>query len=68
MKEITINDEFINLGQFLKIADLVSSGGETKIFLAENTILVNENIENRRGKKLYRGDIITVLGEKYIIC
>lgn len=68
MKEITIKDEFINLGQFLKIIDLVSSGGETKIFLAENTILVNENIENRRGKKLYRGDIITVLGEKYIIC
>ena len=41
MKEIKIDSEFITLGQFLKFADLVSSGGEVRAFLAENEISVN---------------------------
>ena len=68
MKKIIIKDEFITLGQFLKIIDLVSSGGETKLFLSENIILINNEKDNRRGRKIYKNDIIEVLGEKYIIC
>ncbi|MDO4499926.1 MAG: S4 domain-containing protein YaaA [Erysipelotrichaceae bacterium] len=68
MKNIQIHDEYITLGQFLKIADLVSTGGETKIFLMENEIKVNDIPDNRRGKKLYKGDIVSVLGETYTIC
>lgn len=68
MEKITINSEFITLGQFLKIADIVGSGGETKIFLATNSILINNQEDNRRGRKLYKNDIIEVLGRKYIIC
>ncbi len=68
MEKITIRDEYVTLGQFLKIADIVSTGGETKVFLMSNEILVNGQNENRRGKKLYKGDVIEVLGAKYTIC
>lgn len=68
MKSIFIRDEYVTLGQFLKIADIVNTGGEVKIFLIENEIKVNNESENRRGKKLYKGDIIEVSGEKYQIC
>lgn len=68
MKEITIYSEYIKLEQFLKLADIVSSGGEAKIFLLNTKILVNKERENRRGRKLYKGDEIEVLGKVYKIC
>lgn len=60
MNNISINTEFITLGQFLKHANIVSSGGMVKPFLAENKISVNDVEENRRGKKLYPGDKVTI--------
>lgn len=60
MKIIKINTEFITLGQLLKIANIVSSGGEVKFFLTSNKVYVNNELENRRGKKLYKGYIIKV--------
>lgn len=60
MKKIRISTPYITLGQFLKFADLISSGGETKFFLTENDVRVNNEIEVRRGRKLYPGDQITV--------
>ena len=68
MKEIKIDSEFITLGQFLKYVDLVSSGGEARDFLNENKISVNGENENRRGKKLYRNDLICINDEQYKIC
>ncbi|MBR4460973.1 MAG: S4 domain-containing protein YaaA [Erysipelotrichaceae bacterium] len=68
MKEIKIDSEFITLGQFLKYVDLVSSGGEARDFLNENEISVNGENENRRGKKLYRNDLICINDEQYKIC
>ena len=68
MKNVKIKDEYITLGQFLKIVDLVSTGGEAKIFLLENEILVNGLKENRRGRKLYKGDIIEISKIGYKIC
>lgn len=68
MKNIEIKDEYITLGQFLKIVDLVSTGGEAKIFLLENEILVNGLKENRRGRKLYKNDIIEISKIGYKIC
>lgn len=55
MKKIKINTEYITLGQLLKIADIISSGGMAKFFLEENEVFVNNEKENRRGKKLYKG-------------
>ena len=49
MKQIKIRDEFVTLGQFLKLADLISSGGEAKFFLRENTVVINDEEDDRRG-------------------
>lgn len=68
MKRIEIKDEYITLGQFLKIADIISSGGEAKIFLNSNIILINDEEDNRRGRKLHKGDKVNILGVDYLIC
>ena len=54
------DEPFITLGILLKIADIIDTGGQAKFFLAENTVLVNGEEENRRGRKLYHGDLIQV--------
>ena len=67
MKKVEIYTEYIKLEQFLKIADIVSTGGEAKMFLLTNEIMVNGEYENRRGRKLYKGDKITVNSNQYQI-
>ena len=62
-----ITTEFITLQQFLKMNDLIFSGGEAKYFVKENRILVNGETEDRRGRKLYPGDEVSVNGKKYRI-
>ena len=62
MKKVAIKTDHITLGQFLKFADIVSSGGMTKMLLEESKIFVNDLIENRRGRKCYPGDKINVQG------
>ena len=54
------DEPFITLGILLKIAGIIDTGGQAKFFLAENTALVNGEEENRRGRKLYHGDLIQV--------
>ncbi len=61
MKTIAITTEYITLGQLLKFAGLLQSGGEVKSFLADTRVTVNDEPENRRGRKLYAGDRIAVL-------
>jgi len=65
MKEIKINTEYITLGQILKFTAIISSGAMAKMFLAETEVMVNGEKEDRRGRKLYPGDIVEVLGQKY---
>lgn len=67
MKEIKIRTEYITLGQLIKYLGIVSTGGEIKLFLLENPVFVNKTQENRRGKKLYPGDLIEILSKKYVI-
>lgn len=57
---IQIDDAMITLGQFLKHANIISSGGMAKPFLSDTAIWVNGEPENRRGKKLYPGDSIKI--------
>ena len=68
-KEIKIreNEEYITLNVLLKLADIISTGGLAKIFLQENTVLVNGEEENRRGRKLYRGDVVEVDNKAFIV-
>lgn len=65
--KIFIDSEFITLTQFLKITGLISTGGEAKVFLLETKVLLNGELETRRGKKLYNNDKIEVKGERYEI-
>ena len=67
MKELQIKTEYITLQQFLKIEDIISSGGEAKYYLAENEVFVNGELENRRGRKLYPDYIVKVEGKEYLI-
>ena len=66
MKHFKIKGAYITLGQFVKAASLVSSGGMVKPYLEDNKILLNEVEENRRGKKIYPGDILMVNGVSYL--
>lgn len=67
LEKIKINTEFIKLDQLLKWASLASSGVEAKIFILEGYVKVNGEVEVRRGKKIYPGDIVEFNGEKMII-
>ena len=62
LKNVFIDTEFITLGQFLKMTDLISSGGMAKMFLATTKVYVNNELANRRGRKLYSDYIIEVIG------
>lgn len=65
---IQIRDEYITLGQFIKLVGLVDTGGQAKVFLEEAQISVNGEAENRRGKKLYPDDRIEIDGtHAYVI-
>ena len=65
--KIRKDEEFITLNVLLKITDLIPTGGMAKIFLAENNVYVNGEKENRRGRKLYRGDIVKANNAEFII-
>lgn len=60
--EIKIETDTITLGQFLKLADLIQSGGMAKWFLSEHTVLINGEQDQRRGRKLVKGDRIDITG------
>lgn len=61
--QIQLETEFMTLGQLLKEISLISSGGQAKWYLAENTVLVDNEPENRRGRKLYPGMIVEIPDE-----
>ena len=63
MTEIKIETDFIKLDALLKFANLVSSGGEAKIRIAESEVQVNGEICQMRGKKLRPGDTVTLGSE-----
>lgn len=65
--EIRISTEFITLGQLLKIADLIGSGGEAKNYLATHQIRVDGVDDNRRGRKLRHQTIIEIEDKQYLI-
>ena len=61
--EIKIRDEFIKLGQALKLAGLVESGGEAKDAVQAGEVRVNGETDTRRGRKCIKGDVIEFRGE-----
>lgn len=57
--EIKIRDEFIKLGQALKLAGVVEDGVEAKYAIQDGLVQVNGEFDQRRGRKVYEGDVIT---------
>ena len=64
MLELKIESEYIKLDQFLKLADIASTGGHAKYLIQEGVVKVNGEVEMRRGKKLVPGDIVEVEGNQ----
>jgi ribosome-associated protein len=58
--DVAIRDESIRLGQFLKLANLVESGAEAKPVIQDGQVLVNGEVETRRGRQLVLGDVVTL--------
>lgn len=67
MQEISIRDDFIKLGQLLKLSGLVESGVDAKYFIQDGLVSVNGEIDTRRGRKIVPGDIIEFDGEKVVV-
>ena len=59
-REIPIRGSTIRLGQLLKLADVVDSGGEARDYLEHEDVLVNGERETRRGRQLHYGDVVTL--------
>jgi len=64
---VKIKTPYITLGQMLKYVGIIDEGFLAKPFLADNEVLVNGERDDRRGRKLYPGDAVLVLGERYEI-
>jgi ribosome-associated protein len=63
-RDVPIRGDMIRLGQLLKLADVVDGGGEVKDFLAEVSVTVNGEPENRRGRQLHPGDVVVAGDER----
>lgn len=64
MKIIKLRDEYIKLGQALKAANLVEDGVEAKLVIQDGLVKVNNEVDIRRGRKLYDGDVVSFDGQE----
>ena len=64
MEIVKIRDEYIKLGQALKLAGLAESGVDAKVEIQEGFVKVNGEVELQRGKKIYVGDVIEFNGHQ----
>lgn len=67
MEEVIIRDEFIKLGQALKLAGLVESGVDAKMVIQDGLVKVNGQVETQRGKKLVDNDEVSFDGNTFVI-
>jgi ribosome-associated protein len=59
-REVQIRGDTIRLGQLLKLAGVASSGGDARELLSSGDVLVNGELEERRGRQLHPGDTVTI--------
>ncbi len=67
MENINIKDDFIKLGQALKLSGVAGSGVDAKYLIEDGLVEVNGEKETRRGRKLYKGDSFSFDGTEYRI-
>ena len=65
MEQVQITSLPIRLGQFLKLAEIVQDGIDAKYLIQSGQVLVNNNVETRRGKQLEAEDVVAVDGKEY---
>lgn len=65
-KEVKITTEYIRLDQLLKWAGVVGSGVEAKFLIEAGNVLVNEEIERRRGRKIFHNDLVQINSSEII--
>ncbi|MDR7183535.1 ribosome-associated protein [Microbacterium trichothecenolyticum] len=66
--DIPIGGESIRLGQFLKFAGVLDSGGEVKEAIIDGFVLVNGEVDRRRGRQLQVGDVVSFEGRSVRVC
>ena len=64
MEIIKLRDEYIKLGQALKAANLVEDSVEAKLVIQDGLVKVNNQVDIRRGRKLYDGDVVSFDGQE----
>jgi ribosome-associated protein len=67
MREVSITTNMIRLGQFLKLADMIDVGSDVKSLLDGGGVRVNGEPEERRGRQLFPGDVVTVAGNDIMV-
>ena len=67
MITVELRDDYIKLGQALKAAGLVSSGLDAKYIITDGRVLVDGQVEKRRGRKLYKGSVVEYEGQKITV-
>ncbi len=67
METVKITDEYIKLGQAMKLAGLVGSGTDAKYLIQDGQVKVNGEVDLRRGRKLVSGDVVSFQGESFTI-
>ena len=67
MQDITISDEYIRLGQALKLSGFAQSGVDAKVRIENGDVTVNGEVETRRGKKLRDGDAVAMDGNSFTV-
>lgn len=60
--DVSIGGDMIRLGQFLKFAGLLDSGGDAKEVIIDGFVTVNGEVDRRRGRQLHDGDVVTFEG------
>ena len=63
IRMVEIRDDSIRLGQLLKLADFIDHGSEARELLLQGHVLVNGELETRRGRQLTVGETVTVRGQ-----
>ena len=67
MEKLIIKDDFIKLGQALKLCGIAGSGIEAKMMILDGEVKYNGQVELQRGKKLYEGDTFEADGRIFTV-
>jgi ribosome-associated protein len=66
--DVSIGSDGIRLGQFLKFAGVLDSGGDVKEAIIDGFVSVNGEVDRRRGRQLQHGDVVSFEGRRFRVC